>query len=478
MVPYLIGTIGETGYGVYALVWSLTMSVEQLQMSLQQGVVKYSAGFIAQKRIDEVNKVVSSSFIYSVILAILSCAGTLIAANFYKGSAGQIGSALVITGIIFLFIIPLTPYIAVIQSRQRYYVGAIASAISKYVGLLAVVAWFQIGKPSVSALIVIMTGTLFLSKLSQVPIAYHLVPGLKNNPRLSNRETLALIVYFGGMVVLISLCQMLNTTGIRWLMNSLVSTSFVAHLAIMLMPTSLMSQAINAMTITGMPATSAYEATGNQKMLHELLIRGIRYTTILELVGLVMASLLMKNVLSLWVGKDYMFLSPYALVLFASGAFMQSTSISHFMLKGMGKLRIVVLIYSVGLVILPAVLILSTLRIMSNPYVAITIGLSVGHLACGYLNILFCTKTINASMREVIMRAYIQPIALAAVFFMIIYGIVTLNCIDGFIARSVVSVFLVFLFLSSCYTFIATDVEKREMKTFLNMVFKKIFRIL
>ena len=57
LVPYLIGTIGDTGYGIYALIWSLIMSIEQLQKSLQSGVVKYSAGFLAQGRMEEVNKV-------------------------------------------------------------------------------------------------------------------------------------------------------------------------------------------------------------------------------------------------------------------------------------------------------------------------------------------------------------------------------------------------------------------------------------
>ncbi len=61
LVPYLIATIGETGYGVYALVWSLLLGIDQLLQSLQSGVVKYSAGFLAEGRIDDVNRVVSSA---------------------------------------------------------------------------------------------------------------------------------------------------------------------------------------------------------------------------------------------------------------------------------------------------------------------------------------------------------------------------------------------------------------------------------
>ena len=55
-------------------------------------------------------------------------------------------------------------------------------------------------------------------------------------------------------------------------------------------------------------------------MLQELLIRGMRYTMMLVLPGLLAAHFLMRGVLALWVGPEYVFLAPYALVLFATSA--------------------------------------------------------------------------------------------------------------------------------------------------------------
>jgi len=473
LVPYLLGTIGESGYGIYALVWSLIMSLEQLQVSLQQGVIKYSAGFLAQGRMDEVNKVVSSSFVYSVLLAVVACAGTLVTAAFYKDPTSQIGSALVVVGIMLLFIVPLTPYMAVIQSRQRYYVGALAETISKYVSLLAVVVWFEIVGPSVEALIIIMAGMLFLSRLAQVPIAHRLVPGLQNRPRLFNGMHFRLIAAFGAVTVLVSLCLAANSTGVRWLMDLLVSTRFVAHLAIMLMPAMLLSQLISALSITVMPATSAYEATGNLQMLQELLIRGIRYTTILALAGLLAAAPLMRNVMSVWVGPEYVFLAPFALALFAGEAFIQTTGIAHHMLKGLGKLRVVVFIYSIGLVILPIGLILIVFKIWHNPYIAVTLGLTAGQLVCGCLNIGFCANAVHASLREVFIRAYAQPLLVAAVVCLAAFGSVTMGGINGFTARISVSVLSVLLFLGSCYFYIATAAEQRQVKGLAQAISKR-----
>lgn len=470
MVPFLIHRIGDVGYGTYTLVWSFMMSIEQLQLSLQQGVVKYSAGFLAIGRTDEVNKVVGASFVYSIFLATLACIGTLMAATFYKDPSGQISSALAVVGIMILFIIPLTPYIALIQAHQRYYVGAIADTISKYVSLLAVVAWFYLVGPSVKALVVIMAGMLFLVKLAQVPIAYRLVPGLQSRPSFGNWKHFRLIVSFGGMVVLVGLCLIANSTGVCWIMSILASKRFVAHLAIMLMPSALLSSIITAVTVIVMPATSAYLATENQHMLQELLIRGMRYTTTLTLAGLLAAGLLMRSVLAIWVGPDYVFLARYAMVLLASGAFMLTTSTSHHMLKGLGRLKVTVFISLIGLVVVPIGLLLVMSLTWDNPYTAATISLAAGHIVYGCLQITFGAKAVHADLCGVFVRAYAQPLVIAAIVLVVIVGIVAYIGLEGLVAEIVVSVLAVLLFFSGCYAFITTQIERQQLKAFVQVV--------
>lgn len=473
-VPYLISTIGEIGYGIYALVWALIMSIDQLEKSLQSGVVKYSAGFLAQDRIEAVNKIISTSFLCSLFLAALACAGLLAAALFYKDPTGKIDAALIMVGIMLLFIIPLTPYVAVIQSRQRYYVGAIADALSKYASLIVVVIWFRLAGPSVEALIIVMAVMLFFSRLAQVPIAYRFIPGLQNNPRLFSKESFRMIAAYGAATVLVSACLAVNTAGIRWLMDSLVSTRFVAHLAIMLMPGLLLSQIIGAMSITAMPATSTYEATGNLKMLQALLVRGMRYTMILALAGLLASSLLMRNVLSFWVGSEYEFLAPYALSLFACWAFMLSTSIAHHMLKGLSKLRVVVFIYFVGFVIIPVVTILVIFQVSRNPYIATTIGLAAGHLVCGFLNIVFCAKYVHVSLRVLFMSVYALPVIFATAVWLIAFGVTTLIGFYRLFEMCIVAVLAILLFFGSCYFFIATTVERQQLIVFLKVVLERV----
>lgn len=462
-VPYLIGKIGESGYGLYALTWSLLLSINQLERSLQSGIVKFSAAYMAQGRLPDVNRVLSSGFVYSLSLAILACTGTLFWAESYRDSSGQTGIALAVVAILLLFIIPLTPFVAILQAQQRFFVGAIADTVSRYLSLAAVIVWFHLSAPSVDAVIVITAGMLFLSRLAQVPVAYRLVPGLRNSLGLCSREHLKAIVAFGSMIVLVSACFAVNTTGIRWLMDSLVSTRFVAHMTIMLMPGVLLLQFLGSVTTIVMPAASSYQATGNQKKLQELLIRGMRYTMIVALAGVISAFLLIRDVFAAWVGKNYLFLAPYSLWVFSSVSFMVMTSTAHHILKGLGWLRVTVLIYFAGFVAVPACLLLLVLHYSHDPYLALTAGLVAGNMVIGLLQIAFGAKAAGASLAEMLVRVLLQPLMMAGVAGVIAFITASSLWFDGLAARIFLSLLIILLYSGGCIVFISTKAERQEI---------------
>jgi O-antigen/teichoic acid export membrane protein len=474
LVPYLIRTIGEEGYGVYVLIWSLLISVSDLEQSLQQGVVKYSAAFLAEKRIDEVNRVVSSSFVYSFFLAAVASLGIFVTTAFFPHLMGGLRTSLFVVGVLVLFMIPMTPYIAVIQSRQKYYIGVLADTLSRYVSLAVVVAWFTMLRPSVEALIVIMAAMLLFSRFAQVPVAYRMLPGLKNRPTSFDWRVFRLIVSFGGVVVFLGLCNIANTTGVRWLMGALVSTSFVAHLAIMIMPGALLSQITEAMTITIMPATSAYEATGNDHMLRELLLRSMRYTTIIALAALLIAAMLIKDMLTLWVGSSYTFLAPYTLAILATVALLMTTSSAHHMLKGLGKLWIVVFIALVGKVIVPLALIVSLFIFMHDPYLAVTTGLVAGNVVCVMMHLRFVMKVLHVSIREIITRVYKQPLIAVVIAGAPVFVLAKCGGVNAIVLRVSIAVLGNVAFLVLMYFIFATMDERRQAAEIAQGVWRRV----
>lgn len=470
LVPYLIREIGEYGYGIYALVWSLLLAVDQLEKSLQSGVIKYCAGFLAQNQMGKVNKVVSTGFVYSFAIGVLAGAGTVGVAFTLKGYESAMKNSLLMVGIMIVFIVPVTPYVAVIQARQRYYISAVAETVSKYLSLFLVFVSFSVCTPSVEILVIIMAGSLLLSRVAQIPVAYRMVKGLRNHFRFSDKQTFRLLASFGAATVMIALCLTANTTGLRWLMNYLASTRFLAHLAILLMPGILLNQVVSAMTVTAMPAASAFEASADWDKLRTLMMRGIRYTVTMVSLGLIQAVFLLKPVLKIWVGSEYLFLSAYILVLLFAGGFMQCTSISHHILKGLGRIRTVVLIYFFGLVIIPLVAIVILQKMTENPYLAVTTGLSAGYIACAVLNIILGFRVLKLNFFSAFAYLFGQPVLsflLAVVPAALLAGRLE---IYGLLENLLVSLLSTVLFIGLILLFFATPSEKGEARRLMQRI--------
>jgi O-antigen/teichoic acid export membrane protein len=324
--------------------------------------------------------------------------------------------------------------------------------------------------PSVEALIAILAGTLLISRLVQVPVAYRLVPGLRNRIRSFDRATFRMIIGFGTMVVLLALCLAANSTGIRWLAGMLVSTSFVAHLAIFLMPGAMLAQVVQAMTITVMPAASAYDASENRVMLRELFLKSTRYTVVLVSAGLLAALVLVRDVLRLWVGPEYQFLDVYTLINLAGVAVLMCASGAHQTLKGLGALREIFAAFVIGLVAVPVAVFAGVLAAGVSPYMAVSIGLLLGNISAGVLQLRACARAVEMDRIDLVVRGFIQPLAPAAAGLALVFGIFAWTGLDGLAGRAAVAAAAVALVFSVFYLFVAGPEERRQFREFVHMV--------
>lgn len=470
LVPFLIKSLGESGYGQYALIWSLLMGIGQLEVSLQSGSIKYGAAYLAQDRIGDLNKVLSSTSVFSVALGALAGLSIIVAAVAgYRGTPAM-RISLIIVGVMMFFLVPTTPYLGIIRTKQRHYICSVAAILAQYAGLLLVILWFKLVGPSVEALIAISAGTLLISRLAQVPIAHRLVPGIRNRPRDFDREIFRYILAFGAVTVIASLCLIVNSTGIRWMSGLLVSTAFVAHLAIFLMPGNMASQVLGAMTITVMPAASAYQATDNSEMLQELLLKTTRYIALLVGAMLVAAVLVVRPVLRLWVGPEYEFLGVYVLINMAGVGILLSTSCAHQMLKGMGRLRQVLIAYIAGLAVIPTATFLAAFLIWREPYAAVSAALLLGNIVAAAIQMRACAKGVGLKGFRLAVGGYLQPLAPAAAVLALALAVISFGGWNGPLARFGVAALAVALLFGTFYYIVAQADERRQFREFLQMI--------
>ena len=205
-------------------------------------------------------------------------------------------------------------------------------------------------------------------------------------------------------------------------------------------------------------------------MLGQLLTRGTRYVCVLAFGAVLACAFLAEPALNIWLGKDYAFLAPYALIVFASYAFVQTTSCAHHILRGLGRMRISLLNSVVGNALLPITLCVVVLLTTSDSYWAITIGLSVSAVVYAVMQLLFTTRVVRVKLSSLIWQAYVPSGVTATLFY-----VVQMLFIWTFgIENALVVAFITFASLSCALLFFGAFLSTEEEKTLVINLFQRV----
>ncbi len=410
VVPYLLSTLGESGFGVYTVIWSLITAIDRFERSLQSGVVKYGAEHLGKNTLSPISSILSCGFWCAVLVGAVATTAILLATSFTEHLIPGIRPPLLVVAATVFLISPTAPFLALIHSRQHYYITAVADLLAQYAALSTILALFFFFKPSPTIAVIAMSTTLLVSRLAQLPCTYFLIPGLTRHFLSLDRRTLRAIISFGSATVLLAGCGIANASGMKWLLTVLISTTFVAHLGIALTPSLLLSRLASALTVTLMPASSDCHARRDLPALQRLLLSGIRNSTHFVLTGNLLAIPLIPLAFEIWVGREYRFLAPYAIGLLLGHSFFLSTSPAHHIMKGLGRLRETVLIHFTVLVAIPVLVFTLLHRVGTDPYLAVTLSLTSGHCIGSFLNLARGANATGLRLTTLLNRAYVQPL--------------------------------------------------------------------
>ncbi len=476
VVPYLLSTLGESGFGLYALIWSLITAIDRFERSLQSGVVKYGAEYLAKNDTGAIDRLLSSGICYAVILGTLATTTILLALSL----TGHLIPGLrlkvyVVAGTVFL-ISPLAPFLALIHSRQHYYISATADLLSRYIAIGTIIGLFLCFTPSPAIAVIAMSTSLIVSRFAQLPFAYLLIPGLTRRPSNLDWMTLRAIISFGSVTVLLAICGVANTAGMKWLISAMVSTTFVAHLGILLMPSLLLSRFSSALTVTLMPASSGCQASSDLPAIRRLFLSGVRYGTFFMLSANLLAIPLTRTILKAWVGNEYSFLAPFAISLLLTHSFFLTTAPAHHIMKGLGRLREIVLIQFAALILTPFVVYVIFHNLGMNPYVSVTAGLASGHCVGGCLNLIWGARATGVELTRLIGPAYLKILSPALLFSIPLWLLAYQEAANPW-ATIIITLCSVILFNSWCLFIVASPEERHLLRHAALSVGSQIDRI-
>ena len=485
LLPFIIHRLGESEYGIYILAWSVYAMLELIQSGISSALVKYSAEFFERNQMEDINKLLTSA---CVLTGSWGLAGGLLvigAVNLFPGllamvnadAVSQLRFACNAIAVMMILIFPLMPFAGILYALQRYDLFAFINTLLVYLRVAGIIGWFLMVGPSLKALIIFTAASVLAANLIFLPLAFRKVPTLHIKISHFSFRHVKMLLKFGTMVLLTSLCILVNTSGVNWLMGILVSTSFVGVMAIILKPPQLMTEIIGAMSITVMPATSKYAALKDEKMLRELFVRGTRYMALVAALCWIVIFLMTRPVLKLWMGPEYAYLSPYGIILCSGTIFWMSGSCAFNMLRGMGMLRVSVISEFVGLVLVGFFSILLIFKITQSPFIAVAVGLSLGQTVGTTLRLIYCIRAVEAKPLHFFVQAYSHTLGVSLLITLLAAAVIYLGHVESFWGRASVTVVSLGGF---CLLFMAVlnEGEKRMAKEFFRIAQIKISRLI
>ena len=203
LTPYVVTGLGNTYYGIWSLVISLTGYYGLLDLGFSSGLTQYVARYYASKDFGRLNESVSTGFVIlalvGAILLLASVGLAIVADRIFDippQARNEVRLSFLIVGagaaLQFLFI----PYSAVFPATQRFDISNAIGIVTRIVFAISVYVLLDRGYGLVGVSIA-TTASNLIDYAARATISYRILPTLKISPSLAKVAHARELAHFG-----------------------------------------------------------------------------------------------------------------------------------------------------------------------------------------------------------------------------------------------------------------------------------------
>lgn len=344
IIPFLILHLGKESYGVWILIGSLFRYRDVFSLGLNSAVNRYIPHYAAKKEYDNITTVKSTALIFYLFSSILFLLLTLIfyfnIINWFQIPENlQVVSRLVVilVGISFSIIIPLNINTAILSSFQRYdllNIGIITHVIVRAI----ILAFLLLNEFGLLAVAITYAITEILLKLwynfyaSRITEEYGKI-SIKSIDFKLLKEMLA----YGINTFLFSISIVIIYRSSDMIIGYFRSVNDVTNYSVITVLILVLHQLLQAFLSVIKPAISSLNAIDKSKQIRSIALRTQKYSLVFLIPSSLFFILFGKEMLSIWLGPDFAYLSSILTVLIIGNFFFLSQQSNYFVLVGKGK---------------------------------------------------------------------------------------------------------------------------------------------
>jgi O-antigen/teichoic acid export membrane protein len=343
--PFLLHWLGDTAFGIWVLIFSITGYYGLFDLGIRSSVVRYVSKFTATDDVEDLAKLINTSlFTYSCIGVLsLLVTGFL---SFYVDHIFKIPPEFHSTARWLLLMVgasvgigfPLGVVGGYLDGLQRFYINNWANIAGDVARLVLIIVAVRHGRGllTIAAITVLLPIVLYVIRGI---IAYRILP-VPFGFKYVDRATFRTMANYSGVTLIIMIATQLKFKTDNLVIGTMISAAAVTYFSIGARIVSYAQQMVMALAQNFLPLASQSEATGNMNRLRKVFLAGNRVCAFTAFPITVTLLILGKSVIEVWVGKRYVATSYSVLViLIIPATLMWAQAASGRVLFGISKHR-------------------------------------------------------------------------------------------------------------------------------------------
>ena len=320
LTPFVLATLGDAGYGIWALVIGLTGYYGLLDLGLRAGITQTMTLDLARKDYAALNRNASTA----LLVMSLCGAGILVAslpAAWVAPRLFKIPEELVVTTRACMLIVGLSvalqfvafPFSAAFAAAQRYDVSNLIGVSTRLLTAAASVAVLGAGLGLVG-LAAATAAVNILDYAIRWRVAHRIIPELAASFRTANRASVRVLGAYSGWNVLIAASQQLVYYSGAMIIGIFMPVAAVAPFQLAGGVVQQLLGLIAPLVVVLFPAFAHLNLRDDQKAFRSVFLSVSRWLSLVALTAGVVSFLWADDFFHLWLGADYGKISDYPAV--------------------------------------------------------------------------------------------------------------------------------------------------------------------
>ena len=454
ITPFLVHRLGETGYGLWILIGSLSSYFGLLDLGVRASVGRYAAFYRAKGDRAALNATVSTSLAISSAVGLLVLAATFGVVWIFFGAfevppdrASAVRLALILVCVNLAVSFPLNIFDGTLWAAQRF--DLLNGVDIPATGLRVALTYYAVeGGYGLVGLAVLTLVITLSSGLVKVLLSFREDRRLRVGVEYVSLESARELFGFGLCNFAITLTRMTRAQMSPFLIGTLLGLPLVAVYSIAKRLFDYAERVVGSATGVVAPMATTLHAQERHGRQRAMFVEGGRYCMAFSLFFLTAFTLLGKPFFLLWVGPKLSQAATLLLILTAGECLPLSQSITGSMLMGMGRLKVLTWLFVIELAVgLPVAAFLAGPWGLAGVCFAFA---ATGTIFRGIAVMAYGSRVAKVPLSHYLVRALLPPVLVAAIPASALLGVVTWKPPDSWPSFFTYAAFFTALYTLSC----------------------------